>query len=284
MINADSWAFYASGAYFQQANSLSEPGRTINDCGIYSAANFTNFSYSSLEYAPEGILLPSIDRDDGTYNASVPPDPAPENTPLDDPPTPALPYNATSLSPGLATAFNATAYFATYTPAPVSSSSSLPPTPITTTSSASPPAGSACVGNQIEGSCTMASPPSSTPDSGPAQPVCNKVDSAPLPYLMFNATQAAQGAADYCANLISGGVVLSSSTSNPNPGRVDNGAEKGGFISYVVMFDVDSCDPGTAAENQKLDFKALGQDGCYQYLYTQLAQFCKLSCILILAI
>ena len=91
---------------------------------------------------------------------------------------------------------------------------------------------------------------------------------------MFNDTKAAQGAADYCSQLISAGVVLSSSTSSPAAGHVDNAAENGGFIALTVLFDAAYCDPGTSSEDQKLDFKAFGQDQCEQYLYQELAQFC----------
>lgn len=91
---------------------------------------------------------------------------------------------------------------------------------------------------------------------------------------MFNQTQAAQGTTDCCAELISDGVVLSASSASPEAGRVENAAEKGGYIALTVLFDVDSCDPNTSSADQNLDFKAFGQDQCYQYLYETLAQAC----------
>jgi len=136
LINAESWAFFASGTFFQKAQKLTEPGNAINECGIYTPDNLENFTYTGSEYDPEGILLPTVDRTDGTYDAQVPPDPAPENTPPDDPPTPSLPYALSDLPPGLATAFDAGAYFATYTPTPVPTSSALP----STSTSVAPPA------------------------------------------------------------------------------------------------------------------------------------------------
>ena len=137
LINADSWAFFASGVYFQKAAKLNEPGRPLNDCGIYSGENLANFTYPGTEYDPEGILLSTEDAPPDIINLQVPPDPAPENTPPDDPSTPALPYTPSSLPTGLATPFNAEEYFATYVPA---ASSSVPPPASTTAPSASPPA------------------------------------------------------------------------------------------------------------------------------------------------
>ena len=229
---------------------------------------------SGLEYAPEGILLPSVDRSDGTYNNTEPPIPAPENTPPDDPPTPSLPYNATTLPSDLAMPFNASDYFASYAAASVSGLPSLTGTSVSS-SSAKTPAISACVGNQVEGSCTMASVPSTRPDSGPQELICNKVDSPQNIYLMFNETQAAHGAAAYCAELISAGVVLSATTTAPKAWVIQNAAENGGYISLTVLFDVDSCDPGTLSSNQKLDLKHLGQDQCYQYLFEAIARPCE---------
>lgn len=136
LINADSWAFFASGVYFQKAAKLNEPGRPLNDCGIYSGENLANFTYPGTEYDPEGILLSTEDAPPDIINLQVPPDPAPENTPPDDPSTPALPYTLSSLPTGLATPLNAEEYFATYVPA---ASSSVPPPASTTAPSASPP-------------------------------------------------------------------------------------------------------------------------------------------------
>lgn len=166
LINADSWAFFASGVFFQKGTKLTEPGRPINDCGIYSGETLKNFTYTGSEYDPEGILLPTINRTDGTFNAQVPPDPAPENTPPDDPPTPSLPYVLSNLPSGLATPFDAGAYFATYTPVQLSSlptlrpqSTTAPPSPPTTTAPPPPPA-------------TTASPPKTTTGPDLKSQVC----------------------------------------------------------------------------------------------------------------
>jgi hypothetical protein len=126
--------------YFQKAMSLKKPGSAINNCRIYSndaidsSANYT-LDNGTWPYV-EGILLESENRTDGTYDFQVPPNPPPENTPPDDPPTPALPYTLSDLPSGLATPFDADAYFATYTP--TSSSTSTAPTQ-STTSVAPPP-------------------------------------------------------------------------------------------------------------------------------------------------
>lgn len=52
------------------------------------------------------------------------------------------------------------------------------------------------------------------------------------------------------------------------------GAEKGGKISLSILFDVDSCDPGTSTADQKVDFAAMGQDKFYQSLYEPMATGC----------
>ena len=137
LINADSWAFIASGVYFQKAAKLTEPGRPLNDCGIYSGENLANFTYPGTQYDPEGILLSTEDAPPEIINIQVPPDPAPENTPPDDPPTPALPYTLSSLPTGWAPPFSAEAYFATYIPA---ANSSAPPPMSATVPPALPPA------------------------------------------------------------------------------------------------------------------------------------------------
>jgi len=164
--NADSWAFFASASYFQKAKELKEPGHAINTCGIYTGEQIDMGNVTSMiDYVPEGILLPAENRTDGTYNAQVPPDPAPENTPPDDPPTPAIPYKVSDLPKGLATPFSAEAYFSTFKPSasPTAVSTSKPistskPTssPPSITSSAPPPKGTTC--NCNESSCTPESP------------------------------------------------------------------------------------------------------------------------------
>ena len=151
------------------------------------------------------------------------------------------------------------------------------------TSTAPPAAATTCVGNQIQGSCVQAHEPSSTPDSGPLVPVCNKVDSTTDDFLRINDTQAQKAATTYCANLISSGTVLDSKGGEPKAGTQPNAAEKGGTLALSVVFDADSCGPGTAAQDQKIDFKALGQDQCFDALYTSISQYCEYSLLAYLA-
>lgn len=125
LINADSFSYFASGSFFQKAMQLKTPGRPINDCGIFNALNYNNYTISengSLSY-----FAPTVNATGDAFYARVPPDPAPENVPPDDPPTPSLPYVLSDLPPGLATPFDAISYFASYTPAAVSSASAPPP-------------------------------------------------------------------------------------------------------------------------------------------------------------
>jgi hypothetical protein len=119
--NADSWAFFASVAYFQKAMGLTAPGQPEDDCDI----NNTALNIAELAAGPEGIHYPSVNRNDSTYNATAPPDPAPENTPPEDPPTPVLPYTATTIQSGLAAPFDAAAYFSTFVPAGQSTAASV---------------------------------------------------------------------------------------------------------------------------------------------------------------
>ena len=94
---------------------------------------------------------------------------------------------------------------------------------------------------------------------------------------MFNATQASDGVSSYCSELTSNKVVLSSSDSPPKPGYIDDSAADGGYVAMTVQFEVDACDKGTAAADQKLDFATWSNEDCYQYLYTYLASFCRCS-------
>ncbi len=137
-------------------------------------------------------------------------------------------------------------------------------------------AASTCVGNQIQGSCVQGSEPSATPNSGPLGAVCNKVDAPNNDLVRINADQASQAAADYCANLISAGVVLDSTAEPSRPGIQPGAAENGGELALTVMFDVDSCEPNTAAKDQKIDFNSLGQQGCEMALFTLINAACKL--------
>lgn len=154
----------------------------------------------------------------------------------------------------------------------VAVTSTPPPPAASSTTEPSPSSAVACVGNQIEGSCSQASFPSSTPDSGLMTPICWKVGTNNN--LRFNASQAAQGVADYCATLISSNTIINAQHTAPVDGTVRGGAEKGGTIKLNILFDVNSCDPGTSTADQKFDFAAMGQDTCYQNLYTALANAC----------
>lgn len=148
---------------------------------------------------------------------------------------------------------------------------------ICSTVAAATPTGSAtpCVGNQIEGSCVQASLPSATADSGPLSPVCNKVDDPSNDLVRINNTQAEQASAEYCANLISAKIILDGNDSPPKPGSIPNAAENGGSLALSVLFDVDSCAPGTSVQNQKLDFTQMSQEQCEQDLFTAISTECK---------
>ena len=118
LINADSWAFFASGSYFQKALKLGAPAEPFNDCGIYSGENFSNYTYFDPDdMAPDGRLLATVDRKGDTFNAKAPPQVSLENTPPESPPTPSLPYKVADLSKDLATPFmDVDTYFADYKP------------------------------------------------------------------------------------------------------------------------------------------------------------------------
>ena len=129
-----------------------------------------------------------------------------------------------------------------------------------------------CHGNQIEGTCTGALLPTATPDAGREQPVCAKVGTGDS--LRFSAVQAAVMVETYCEELFFGNIVLSAHSPVPKVGTQPVGAEKGGQIAVDVLFDVDSCEPGTPPGDQKFDFAAHGPDVCFQNLYTVIATSC----------
>ncbi|KAL9023857.1 MAG: hypothetical protein Q9196_006927 [Gyalolechia fulgens] len=118
LINADSWAFFASGSYFQKALELKEPASPLNDCGIYTGSSVSNYTYFDPDdMAADGIREATVDRKGDTFDAKEPPQVAEEDTPPEDPPTPSLPYQAADLPKDLATPFSdVDAYFADYTP------------------------------------------------------------------------------------------------------------------------------------------------------------------------
>ncbi|KAL9605778.1 MAG: hypothetical protein Q9204_009484, partial [Flavoplaca sp. TL-2023a] len=101
-----------------KALELSEPARPINDCGIFSGESSDDYTYFDPDdMAPDSIHEATVDRKDGTFDAEEPPQVAEEDTPPDDPPTPALPYETADLPEGLATPFeDVDAYFADYQP------------------------------------------------------------------------------------------------------------------------------------------------------------------------
>jgi hypothetical protein len=142
-------------------------------------------------------------------------------------------------------------------------------TTTTTTSGSSP----TCTGNQVEGSCTQASLPSASPNSGPRGPVCNKVGTNN--YVRLNADKTKQGASDYCKNLISGNIVLNKDSTSVKAGIITGASEGGGDVSLALLFDVDSCDPNTKDADQEVDFGAMKQSDCETNLYTSLSQVCK---------
>ena len=147
------------------------------------------------------------------------------------------------------------------------------PVPASSTATSTQSLVATCSGNQIEGSCTQAHLPSATADSGIHGPVCNKAGYGT--YVMFNATQASNSAATSCSDLISNKVVLSASDSPPKPGYVADAGQGGGYVAITVLFDVDSCNPGTSSADQRLDFSTWSQEQCYQYIYASIAAECK---------
>lgn len=92
---------------------------------------------------------------------------------------------------------------------------------------------------------------------------------------MFNATQASTGAYTYCGQLVSNKVVLSKTGTAPKPGYVPGAAENGGYIAMSVLFDVDSCAPGTSAQDQKFDFGSMTEEDCHTYVYSNIETYCK---------
>jgi len=105
MNNADSFAFFASAAYFQDAFTLDKPGEAP-DCDT-SATDVADYTADV-----EGILYPPDDMVADLQNAQAPPDPSPDEIPAPDGPTPVYPIDPNSPPSGLATPFaGASAYF-----------------------------------------------------------------------------------------------------------------------------------------------------------------------------
>ena len=156
---------------------------------------------------------------------------------------------------------------------PTTSTISNCPEKAKTTPPPQPPSTTTCTGNQVEGNCVMGHLPTGAPDSGPAQPVCNKVGSQG--FVRIDKDKANSAASQYCSNLISDGVVLDANSSPPNPGTVDGGAEDGGLLSMAVLFDVTYCDQGTSQDDQKVDFGSMSQEDCWNNFFTTLTQYCS---------
>ncbi|KAL9064470.1 MAG: hypothetical protein Q9161_008845 [Pseudevernia consocians] len=159
--NADSWAYFADTAYFQEALKLGSPG-TPPDCDLTS---------TEVEPEdPEGILYPDVDMPLSLASLSSPTAASPDQTPAPDGPTPIFPFNPSSTPSGLATPYtNAVAYFASASS--VSSSSS----PVSSSLISSSPVSSSSVGS----SPVSPGPVSSSPVSpGPVSP--GPVSSSPV--------------------------------------------------------------------------------------------------------
>ena len=100
----------------RKPSRLENPGCAPDDCGIYPGLAYNS---SGTDFDPEGILLPTSDRTDGTYDGF-------RQTRLRSTYCPTIfqrrrwPYVASDLLTALATPFDAEAYFATCTPTPAS--------------------------------------------------------------------------------------------------------------------------------------------------------------------
>ena len=253
MNNADSWAMFASAAYFQSVLKLDSPG-TAPDCDLSS---------TDIEPADvEGILLPPGDMVSTLQTAKVPPDPDPSQIPAPDGPTPVLPIDANSPPSGLATPYaDAVAYFDKMT-------ISSPPTPSSSTSS------EACIGNQVQGTCMAGSLPSAAPYSGTQGPSCEKdFGGAGSTGPRLNSDKASQAANNWCAARISEGLVLDGNSGNPKADVTKSVAEGGKDMVLNVMFDVTAC-PSDKSKTT-LNFTALGQQNCGQDLYTAIETVCQ---------
>ena len=130
-------------------------------------------------------------------------------------------------------------------PVPTSTSSAVP----TSTGT------SVCVGNQVQGSCTAASLPSSTPYSGYLGPVCAKADGLPENAPRLNASLAHAVAQGYCQNLHDSKVVLSRDKPNPTPPTGLQGtAEDGGSTVVLVTYLENSCPEDCSTSTLVRDF------------------------------
>ncbi|KAI0537847.1 hypothetical protein GGR58DRAFT_501762 [Xylaria digitata] len=99
--NAESWALFADTAYYQDAWSMSKPGKPDCRPGVRSETD-TDIWF-------EGVF----NRTGDSFSAATIPTVAPSESPLASAPTPVLPFNPSSTPAGLATPFtDAVAWFA----------------------------------------------------------------------------------------------------------------------------------------------------------------------------
>jgi hypothetical protein len=152
-----------------------------------------------------------------------------------------------------------------------------PVDPGSVTSTAAPSSSSTgptlCSGNQVEASgCIPAAIASATAYSGVQPPACDKADGDAGTLPRVNATIAAQAAADYCAALISSGVVLTATDSDTKPYTEAGVAENNSAMTLTVIFAVQACP--TDQSMKQVDFKSLGQAECYSNMYTSISEVC----------
>ncbi|KAL8650903.1 MAG: hypothetical protein Q9226_004946 [Calogaya cf. arnoldii] len=175
LINADSWAFFASGSYFQKALELKEPASPLNDCGIYTGSSLDNYTYFDPDdMAADGIVAATVDRKGDTFDAKEPSQVAEEDTPPEDPPTPSLPYKGGDLPKDLAMPFeDVDAYFADYKPKGEGEGNCLP-LGADCTSDFNSCCSKACYMDKSKGALTCQGgadpPPETTPPTPPEEP------------------------------------------------------------------------------------------------------------------
>ena len=100
MNNGDSWAMFASAAYFQSKLGLDRPGEPPN-CDINVRPDQPYKGSDTVE----GIRLPPGDMPPDLFNARVPPEPTPEQEPAPEAPAAELPIDSNSPPKGLGKPF-----------------------------------------------------------------------------------------------------------------------------------------------------------------------------------
>ena len=257
--NADSWALFASAAYFQYILDLDAPG-TAPDCDLSDPL--------PVFAEVEGILEPDGVMDAINSAATVPPDPSPDQIPAPDGPAPVMPIDPNSPPPGLATPYaGASAYYASL---PDATSSSI--VAFSSSSTAAPSQSGICQGNQINGACTGASYPTLAPDSGIQPPVCNKVDDPQNSLIRINSNKAKQAAADYCASLASNKIILGAGSDAPAPATIPGAAENNGQLALTVQFDIAGCPADKSSST--VDFTKMNSQECQQNFFTSISVVC----------